>query len=170
METTAGNDRMENWPNIGLFLDWVGELWFIINTVTIGVLLGLGLDWLLPGLLGTREATVAVMIYVTFPVFLLCALETNSPFVPVSAAVLASLGRQLLAWLVFYFQSGCLLAAAGAMVWYLLLPLDRRLGIPLAALLASAVVMIYFRLLGRLAFYCSVRPAEEEDEEEETEE
>ena len=60
LETTAGNDRMENWPNVGLFLDWVDQLWFIVNTAVVSGLLGLGLDWLLPGLLGTRESTVAV--------------------------------------------------------------------------------------------------------------
>ncbi len=80
--------------------------------------------------------------------------------------VFASLGRHGIAWLAFYFQAGSLLAAAAALVYYLAPPqLDLRLGIPLAALLFSAVVMIYFRLLGRLAFYCSVEPEEEEVEE-----
>ena len=55
LETTAGNDRMQNWPNVGLFLDWVGDLWHIFNTAAVTVVLGLGLDWLLPGLLG-RES------------------------------------------------------------------------------------------------------------------
>jgi hypothetical protein len=166
LETTAGNDRMENWPNVGLFPDWVGQLWFIFNTAIVSVALGLGLDWLLPGLLASQEWTVAVTVFFLFPVLLLCALETDSPFLPVSAVVFASLGRQGLAWLAFYVQAGGLLAAAAALVSYLAPPrLEPPLAIPLAALLFSAVVMIYFRLLGRLAFYCSVEPEEEEVEE-----
>ena len=165
LETTAGNDRMENWPNVGLFLDWIGQLFFMFNTAAISVVLGLGLDWLLPDLLGSREVTVAITVFFVFPILLLCTLETDSPFLPVSSVVLASLGRQGIAWLAFFIQSGSLLAAAAAMVYYLGPQLEPRLAIPLAALLFSAVVMIYFRLLGRLAFYCSVEPDEEEEVE-----
>ena len=165
LETTAGNDRMENWPNVGFFLEWIGQIWFIINTSAISVALGLGLDWLLPGLPGGREVTVAITVFFLFPILLLCALETDSPFLPVSSVVLASLGRQALAWLAFYVQTGSLLAAAAALVYYLRPQLDPRLAIPLAALVFSAVVMICFRLLGRLAFYCSVEGEDEEVEE-----
>ncbi len=55
LETTAGNDRMENWPNVCLFLDWIGDLWFMINTAAVSVVLGLGLAWLMPGLLGVAR-------------------------------------------------------------------------------------------------------------------
>jgi hypothetical protein len=76
--------------------------------------------------------------------------------------VLVSLGRQGIAWLAFYLQAGSLLAGSAALIYYLAHQLETRFVIPLAALLFSAVVMIYFRLLGRLAFYCSVEPEEEE--------
>ena len=107
---------------------------------------------------------VAITVFFLFPILLLCTLETDSPFLPVSSVVFASLGRHGIAWLAFYLQAGSLLAAA-ALVYYLVPQLEPRLAIPLAALLFSAVVMIYFRLLGRLAFYCSVEPEEEEVEE-----
>lgn len=165
LETTAGNDRMESWPNVGLFLEWVGELWFIFNPAVVSLALGLGLDWLLPNLPGSPQATVAIMIFFAFPILLLCTLETDSAFLPVSTVVFVSMGQQAIAWLAFYFQSGSLLAAAAAMVHYLGPQLESRAAIPLAALLFSAVVMVYFRLLGRLAFYCSVEPEEEEAEE-----
>jgi hypothetical protein len=164
LETTAGNDRMENWPNVGLFLDWVHDLWFIVNTAAVSLLLGWGLDWLLPNLLGVPGAAAAIAVFFVFPILLLCALETDSPFLPVSGVVLASLGRHGIPWLAFYLQAAGLLAAAGlacALIW----PLAPPLAVPLAALLFSAVVMIYFRLLGRLAFYCSAEPEMEEVEE-----
>ena len=162
LETTAGNDRMENWPNVALFLDWAHDLWFVFNAAAVSVMLGLGLDWLLPGLLGQSGATVAVTVFFVFPVVLLCTLETDSAFLPVSTVVLASLGRHGVAWLAFYLQAVGLLAAAGALAYYLGRELEPRFAIPLDALLFSAAVMIYFRLLGRLAFYCSVEPELEE--------
>ena len=164
LETAAGNDRMESWPNVGLFLDWIGDLWFIINTAALSLALGLGLDWLLPEL-AARETTIAVTVFFAFPILLLCTLETDSAFLPVSGVVFASLGRHAIAWLAFYLQAGCLLAAAAALADYLASQFEPRLTVPLAALLFSAVVMIYFRLLGRLAFYCAVEPEEEEGEE-----
>jgi len=161
LETTAGNDRMENWPNVGLFLDWVGEVWFVFNAALVSVVLGLGLGWLLSGLLPAREVTVGITVFAAFPILLLCTLETDSPFLPISTVVFASLWRHGIAWLAFYFQAGSLLAVPAATAYYLAPRLDPRLAIPLAALLFSAVVMIYFRLLGRLAFYCSVEPEQE---------
>jgi hypothetical protein len=164
LETTAGNDRMESWPNVGMFVDWIGQLWFLFNSGLVGVLLGLGLDWLLPG---QREVTTALTVFFTFPILLLCTLETDSPFLPVSGVVFASLVRHAIAWLAFFLQAGSMLVAAAAAVYYLQPPvLDLRLGIPLAGLLFAAVVMIYFRLLGRLAFYCSVEPGLEEEMDE----
>jgi hypothetical protein len=165
LETTAGNDRMENWPNVTLFLDWVGDLWFIFNTAVVSVALGLGLAWLAPDLIVSRETTVAVAIFFVFPVLLLCVLETDSPFLPLSTVVLASLGRHGIAWLAFYVQVGGLLAAAAALVHHLGPQSDLRLAVPLGGMLFSAVVMIYFRLLGRLAFYCSVETEAEESPE-----
>ena len=165
LETTAGNDRMENWPNVGLFLEWIGQLLFVFNAAVVSGLLGLGIDWLLPGVLGTRVMTISLTVFFLFPMFLLCMLETNSPFLPLSGVVFASLGTHALSWLAFYLESACLLAADAAIVYYAGPRLDAWASIPLAALLFSAVVMIYFRLLGRLAFYCSAELEEEEVQE-----
>ena len=113
LETTAGNDRMENWPNVGLSLDWAGELWYIFNTAVVSILLGLGLDWFCVNPPTIRDIPVMIVVFVTFPILLLCTLESGSPFVPISARVFVSLGRHTVAWLTFYLQSGSLLAAAG---------------------------------------------------------
>jgi hypothetical protein len=168
LETTEGNDRMENWPNVGLFVDWIGQVWFIVNTATVSVLLAMGTAWLLDGLRAPREIILAIVIFISFPIFLLCALESDSPFLPVSKAVFVSLRRKADAWGAFYVQSGLLLAASAALFCCLQPVLDVRLAIPLAAMLFAAVDMIYFRLLGRLAYYCSFEPLAAEEEEQET--
>jgi hypothetical protein len=165
LETTAGNDRMQNWPNVGLFLDWVGQLWFIFNAAMVSLMLGLGLNWILQDIVFLHGATITVTIFFTFPILLLCTLETDSPFLPVSGIVLASLGRHAIAWLTFYIQAAILLGAPAAAGLSIGPHLDPRLAIPLGGLVFAAVVMIYFRLLGRLAYYCSVEPLGEEDEE-----
>ncbi len=128
LETTAGNDRMENWPNIGLFLDWIGQLWFLINTATLSVALGLGLEWLLPA----QGAVVSATVFFLFPILLLCTLETDSPLVPISTVVLASLFDHAIAWLAFYAQSAGLLAVAMVLVFGLGPRLDPRAAVPLA--------------------------------------
>ena len=79
--------------------------------------------------------------------------------------VFASLGRHGIAWLAFYLQAGGCWRPRPRWFTIWVRQLEPPLAIPLAALLFSAVVMIYFRLLGRLAFYCSVEPEEEEVEE-----
>jgi hypothetical protein len=165
LETTAGNDRIENWPNVSFFLDWIGQLWFLFNTVVVSLFLGFGFHWLLADILGSRLYTVTVVVFFAFPLLLLCTLETDSPFLPASAVVFASLGRNGIAWLAFYCQASCLLAAEAVIAYYLTGSLEPRMAIPLIALLFAAGVMIYFRLLGRLAFYCSCEPEIQEEEE-----
>jgi hypothetical protein len=166
-ETSAGNDRIETWPNLGLFLEWLGNLFYVVNAAMLCVALGFGLDWLMSG---ARPIVIGAVTFFLFPILLLCELEAGSAFLPVSGPVFASLWRRGLAWLLFYLETGCLLAAAGGLVVYVGAGINQplRFGwVVLGALLFSAVVMIYFRLLGRLAYFCSV---ETEDEAEGSEE
>jgi len=163
LETTAGNDRIEDWPNVALFLDWIGDLWFIFNAAVVSVTLGLCVAWMSPEFLETRAATVAIAVFCVFPIVLLSVLETDSPFLPVSSVVIASLWRYGIAWLAFYAQAGGLLAAVSTAFDYLALQrVQPPLAIAIAAMLFSAVVMIYFRLLGRLAYFCSLETGKED--------
>jgi hypothetical protein len=166
-ETSAGNDRIECWPNIWLFLDWIGNLFYVFNAAVICVALACGLGWLVPG---ARAAVTGLTVFFLFPLLLLCELEANSAFMPVSGLVFATLWRCGRSWLSFYVESACLLVAAGTLLalfgrnngGYL----GRYLGVILAGLLFAAVVMIYFRLLGRLGWLCSIEMEEEAGESE----
>jgi hypothetical protein len=161
-ETSAGNDRIECWPNIGLFLEWIGNLFYVFNAAAICVALAVGLGWLLPG---ARAALIGLTTFFLFPFLLLCELESDSPFLPASALVLASIRRQGLSWLLFYVEAACLLLAAGALANFARPRIDSRLGVLLGGMMFAAVVMIYFRLLGRLAWFCSIETDETEEEE-----
>jgi DNA-directed RNA polymerase subunit RPC12/RpoP len=154
-DTAAGADNVEHWPDPYAFLDWAGSTLFAIDSLALSLAAGNGLGWLLSraGLPG-GYATVAVPL-VLFPVVLLSMLEVNSPWVPLSRTVCRSLVRNWRAWIGFYLEAILLLAASGGMVIAALLPGRLLLAIPAAALTMVASLMIYFRLLGRLAWCCS---------------
>jgi hypothetical protein len=162
-ETSAGNHRIECWPNVAMFVEWAGDVFYIVNAAALSVAPGFALGWLVPG---ARVPIIGGTVFVLFPILLLCELEANSAFLPVSGLVLASFRRHGPAWLLFFAESGGLLAAAGAFAYFLGPKIDERLGIVLAALLFAAVVMIYFRLLGRLAWCCSVETGDVESKDE----
>ena len=75
--------------------------------------------------------------------------------------MLATLWKRGLYWLLFYAETGCLLAAGAALAALAARWIDSRLGVLLGGPLFAAVVMIYFRLLGRLAWFCSIETDEE---------
>ena len=41
-ETAAGNDRIERLANIGLFLEWFGNLFYVINAAALAAALACG--------------------------------------------------------------------------------------------------------------------------------
>ena len=92
---------------------------------------------------------------VLFPWLLLSMLEANSPLVPISKAVCGSLLRKWRTWLAFYMETIPLLLSIGASAIAAMLLGSLPLAIPVLAMTMVAVLMIYFRLLGRLAWCCS---------------
>jgi hypothetical protein len=154
-DTAAGADEVGHWPEAVAFVDWAGSTFFVINSLVFSVLAGQGLGWLLakaelPGI----YAMVGVPI-VLFPFLLLSTLEANSPLLPVSKAVCGSLLRNWRAWAGFYLETILLLAVIGASAIAAILLGNLFLAIPVLAVTMVASLMIYFRLLGRLAWCCS---------------
>lgn len=162
-DTAAGADEVEDWPN-PLSTDWVQECFYVINSFSLSVLCGVPIAQILgyhnpAGWLGLPAA-----VFLIFPVILLSMLEAGSPLKPVSLPVWQSLAARWRAWAVFYVE-----AAVLAVAFFLLLGpsllLPWLLAIPLLAAGLVAALMIYFRLLGRLAWCCADRAAEEEERE-----
>lgn len=162
-ETSAGNNRIEDWPNLGLFLDWFGHVFYVFNAAALSAALACGLDWLLPS---SHGAVIGIVEFFLFPFLLLCELEANSAFMPVSRLVFESLWRQGRRWISFYVQSGGLLVAAVVLLVLAAPKVDSRLEIVLGGLVFAAVAMTYFRLLGRLAWHCSIETEDESVPEE----
>ena len=148
LDTAAGNDRIENWPS-DVFLDWMGDCLYVVAGLAVSImpgglaasLISGGYAW---GVVGLASALLL------FPIVLLSMLEADSPLTPLSSRVMRSMPTVWQRWLCFYALTIPLtFVVAGLLVW-LVVRGDGWL-IPAAAVLLIASVMIYFRLLGRLA-------------------
>ena len=92
-------------------------------------------------------------------------LSVNKRCLTAFVGLAASLIRAWAAWGLFYAESAVLAAAGGlAFVVVVSIPL---LGFFLAAMLLTTAIMIYFRLLGRLA-WCIAAKFQEENTQDET--
>ncbi len=148
--TAAGLDRIEAWPD-PQWKEWMAQMLYLgwIGAIPFAVSYGLAV---LARLVGARvELALPAIFFVLYPISLLSALEANSIWAPLTVPIVASLFRWFWCWLVFYILTALIAAglvaafvyaAESGMDWLLLL-----LG-PLVA----AAILIYFRLLGRLAW------------------
>ena len=154
-DTAAGADSVGAWPNSAAFLDWFGSTFFVVNSLALGLLAGRCVGWLFDRIGLPGDIAVAGITALLFPFLLLSMLEANSPLVPLSKAVCRSLIRTWRAWVGFYLAAIALLAVAGGIVIATTLAVSPLLAIPLLAGTLVASSMVYFRLLGRLAWCCS---------------
>jgi len=150
-ESSEGNDRLHHPPG-AVFLDWTGDFLYV---VTAGMA-GLAPWWVVSRFLGNlpleqRGGLLAGGWLLCFPVLLLSSLESGSPVGLFSVRLFSSLVRRPGQWLLFYLETallagGCVLAAVAMNS---LSPWLSLLAIPLGV----AASLLYFRLLGRLAWW-----------------
>lgn len=152
-DTANGLDEVENWPG-AMFLDWLGDSYFVFSSLAISMLPGLAVRQLLQS--ADREGWLCVPLGVLlgFPVLLASMLETDSPLRPISLPVLGTLLSAWWAWALFYIESTAVLAVAltifGTLDW-----LVGLWGLPVAVPLLVGALMIYSRLLGRVIWHAS---------------
>lgn len=161
-DTSYGNDDVEHWPGVS---DGVTDAFFLISSVMMSAGAGSVL-----GKLGLMSVPLAagLGLLVLFPIVLLSMLETNSPINPCSVLVWRSLAASWRAWAMFYVVT----ILGGAVVIGITVLVARHLNLVAGSLivgpLAALSWMIYFRMLGRLAWFCTGGTAEgsEDDEDE----
>lgn len=156
IESSDGNDRLHNPPDM-LFYDWFGNLIYVavasaIAGVPFGVIAVPLVEWLrgdlgawLPG-----GAATGGWLF-CFPIVLLSMLEQGSPLAILSPRIVGSLVRQPMAWLLFYAETA-LLVAGSAMAVFAAVKLSPWLMLAVGPT-AVALSLLYFRLLGRLAWW-----------------
>jgi hypothetical protein len=148
--TAAGLDRIEAWPD-PQWKEWMAQLIYLgwIGAIPLAASYGLAC---LAGLAGARvELAFPGFLFVLYPIALMSALEANSIWVPLTLPILSSLFRWWWAWLSFYILTGLLAAGLGGVFLYSVSSSQDLLQLLLGPLVAAAA-LIYFRLLGRLAW------------------
>jgi hypothetical protein len=166
-DTSYANDQVE-WPNVLMF-DCLGDLMVVFAALCYAAF---------PGFLFSvsrmcpqpyRIPCVVGACFGLFPIVLLSMSEANSPVVPITRLILRSLFRAWWAWLTFYVVS--FLAMGGVAI--AIIALLRLELVSIAILVGSVLVnltwVLYFRLFGRLAWYCSYvlaadAPADDDNE------
>jgi hypothetical protein len=167
-DTANGCDRIVRWPDAA-FLDWIGETFVVATGVGISVAPLVGLAWVSREFGSESDGGVPVGFFFLFPVVLLALLENGSLFDVVSLPLLRTFWMAPGGWGRFYLSTAILvLAAATIVVLSVPTPGDGQLwgiaAIAVVSVMSSLVWLIYFRLLGRLAWFCADRTAAAEAE------
>jgi ribosomal protein S27E len=167
-DTAAGNEEVEDWPDF-IFVDWVGQAFYVLNAAAFSALPG----FLAAAALGysgpLRVGLTAISFAALFPVMVLSQLDGGSPFSLFTPGVLKGAIKSPLAWGAFYVVSLVVLAAAAGLGW-LTLRLVSWSGIPAAVVLGillATTLLLESRLIGRLAWYCEEEPVPVTSETEE---
>jgi hypothetical protein len=160
-ESSEGNDRIQDPPH-WLGLDFA-EVFFIVIAAALSVVpawLTLKATGALPLL--AQDAIFTAAFLLMFPVILLSNLEQSSAFAVLSPRLAASLGHCAGPWLLFYVESAFVAAALYAVLEGIIEGPD---GLVYAAPWAMmAALLIYMRLIGRLAWWLAeTMPVAEEN-------
>ncbi|MCG8451400.1 MAG: hypothetical protein MI725_17680, partial [Pirellulales bacterium] len=106
---------------------------------------------------------MALGMLLCFPIVLLSSLEQGSPLSVLSVRLVASLVRKPLHWLMFYLVTSLVIGGSVWAAWALM----QSSAIASAAVvpLAVATVLLYFRLLGRFAWWLAESLPEDDSEQ-----
>ena len=156
-QTGAGSEEAP-FPSDLVWMDWVFQGLYVLFSLAIATLVGVAVGKAL-GALGWRsELGVPLSLFLLLPLVLLSMLEGESPLAPFSPGVWRSLFDAWRAWGLFYLQT-LLLAGLTALFGWMALSVGQRvasvLGTLMGATLLAWAVMVYCRLLGRLAWCCA---------------
>ena len=140
-ESSEGNKHVQAWPRM---LDSMGDFFLFAVAGMVSAFPG----WLVGELFVERfelkVLSVAVSMLLCFPIVLLSQLDISSMWAVVSPKVLRSMVRCPFSWLTIYVESAaitavCLASAYAGSLWLLVF-------------VSMAGVLLYARLLGRLAW------------------
>ncbi len=165
-ESSEGNDRLYNPPD-PVFLDWAGECFYVVFAGAMSVAPGLLLWRFIPPLqqwVWAGPVAAAASWLVLFPLFLLSQLENGSPMEFFSPKLASTLFKHPGQWLLFYSEVILGVGSSAAAIYGLTL-LSPWLLVGMV-LIAAAMSFLYFRLLGRLAWWLAESiPVDDEEED-----
>ena len=160
-ETAAGCPAVEDWPNVFAMEGASGILYAGVALALAGVPGSVAAP--LAGAMKLHKSVVFILsVAVLFPPLFLSSLERHSPFDLFSPAIWRSVTHAWRAWRLFYLLVSALAIAIAGLAWLAHL-CGAVFGVVVLSCLLAAAGMFYFRLLGRLAWFCSGRWAWEDD-------
>lgn len=157
-DTSYGYDDVVNWPG-AVWLDWALQAFYIINSLAISSIIGVGTAAILNRLGYADKPIAAAVVFACFPIVLLSMLEARSCFVPITVAVFRAVFRVAWAWAIFYLEAAVIAAVMVGAVW-MALHAQSAIWAASTGPIIVAALMVYFRLLGRLAQVCDAKMAE----------
>ncbi len=155
--TTYNYDLDEDWPEP----DWRERVWplaWVLWLMFLANVPGFVAAYASGATLGAIWSLQVVAVAILFPFLLLSSLEADSFFIPLSPPIARSLLSEGLSWLGFYALTMCLIAG------WSFLTVEGFFESPYLAIIVTApvfgaLVLIYARLVGRLAWKI-MRPGE----------
>ncbi|MBI1310703.1 hypothetical protein GC176_05295 [bacterium] len=162
-DTSAGLDRVEGWPDGGVF-DWMSDLLAVGYLFLVSGFVSLIPAKALEPLIGFQSPLVLVVQAFVFPIALVGGLDAESIWLPWSGTVVRSLKTIPRDWLIFY---GLTLVVAGVGNGFLLACLIKSywlFGVMLGPVLASQC-FIFARLIGRLAWRIGETAVPDDDDD-----
>jgi hypothetical protein len=162
VDTAAGTDQIR-WP-AEPFTDWLWKPWYLAWLVAFWMA-PLGLVLALFKFTAMQIALLGLILFwIVFPVGLLSSLSATSRWMVFRPVIVWCMLRYFGTTLVFFVATELLLAAWGATVYYTWRHFDWMLLMPLTALVAAAVLFLYGRLAGRLAWVINQRKLGKQEE------
>jgi DNA-directed RNA polymerase subunit RPC12/RpoP len=160
-ETASGCNKISEWPGISFF-DWFLDPLYLFYSLCVSFMPGAGVAWCLAQLGWTVPGVPLVSLFFLFPVVLLSTLEKDSPLAVFSWPVVRSVWTAWQGWAGFFVATVALFVAAGN-VLLAVRPGGDFWVVMVASPVFIIVWFIYFRLLGRLAWYCAEHGEAEAD-------
>jgi len=154
-DTANGYDKLENWPGMTI-TDWMMDVFYVVNGLLAAALPGLLLGVATMCLGGKVMSAVyggAISAVALLPIFLISMATEGSCFAIASPVIWSTLRTARHRWGKFYLLSAGLGVALLVLARWIAAGGFFLTGLGAAA--AVAVTMIYFRLLGRLAWCLS---------------
>jgi DNA-directed RNA polymerase subunit M/transcription elongation factor TFIIS len=149
--TAMGYPTVREWPAVEIF-EWLWKTFFLISAFGLSVAPGALLASVLPGGLG-RALYALPFAFLLFPFVLLSMLDADSPFVPFTRFIHGSITAVPRAWVIFYAQTFLLLVVVAVPQAVAALVPDERSWQYVSIVVLMIATTLYFRLLGRLAWY-----------------
>ncbi len=170
--TSFGHDQVEDWPP-GMFVDWMFDFLYFFLAAVVSIVPAAAPVWAFD-LIGIHAwpllFLIPLLFSMLFPFVLMSMLEGGSPFHIVTPAICKTLVAHRREWALFWVEGTLVVALAGGVSGGLIY----LAGLPAILFVApvfTGALIVYFRLLGRLAWWCSThKPDVPDDQQKEDEE